>query len=101
MGLVLIQCEIDCDSFSVAVRSNFMYHGRNLIWIADMQPDLAQLFCDFPVRLHPVSQLILDYYNDGVIGIPEFMRYFSLPNSNYIELAHCYITMVTGSPPFA
>ena len=61
----------------------------------------AQLFCDFPLRLHPVSELIMNYYNDGRIGTAEFLRYFSLPNSDYIELAACYVTMILGTPPFA
>ena len=66
-----------------------------------MNPEQAKLLCEFPARLHPASKLIMDYYNDGVISLKDFMRYFSLPNSDYIPLAECYITMVTGVPPFA
>jgi hypothetical protein len=57
--------------------------------------------CDFPLRLHPVSELIMNYYNEGRISTAEFLRYFSLPNSDYIELAACYVSMVTGLVPFS
>ena len=66
-----------------------------------MSPAHAQFLCDFPDRIHPVSQLILDYYIDGVISTGEFLRYFSLPNSDYISLAACYVSMITGSVPVA
>lgn len=42
----------------------------------------------------------MNYFNDGVIGVPEFIRFFSLPNSDYIDLAFCYVTAFTGIPPF-
>jgi len=64
-----------------------------------MSPTQAQYLCDFPDRIHPVSRLILDYYIDGVISTGEFLRFFSLPNSDYISLAACYVSMITGSVP--
>ena len=62
-------------------------------------PILAQELCGFPERVHPVSQLIMDYYVNGVIGAPLFLRFFSLPNSDYIPLARCFVNMVLGSLP--
>ncbi len=64
-----------------------------------MNSELAQLHCDFPERLHPVSRLILDYFLDNVISTGEFLRYFSLPNSDYIPLAACLVSMLQGSTP--
>jgi len=52
---------------------------------------LSTALCGFPARLHPVSEMILNYYIDGVISLQEFMRYFSLPNSDYIPLAKCIV----------
>jgi len=60
----------------------------------------AQYFCDFPLQLHPVSELIMNYYNEGRITTGEFLRYFSLPNSDYIEMAFCYISMILAVPQF-
>lgn len=52
--------------------------------------------CQFPERLHPVSQMLLDYFIAGEISTPEFLRFFSLPNSDYIPIAQCFITALTG-----
>ena len=60
----------------------------------------AQYYCDFPLRLHPVSELFMNYYNEGRITTAEFLRYFSLPNSDYIDLAFCYISMILSVPQF-
>ena len=65
-----------------------------------MNSEQAQLICNFPERLHPVSEMIMNLFDEGRIGVVEFMRYFSLPNSDYIDLAYCYVTMITGLPPF-
>ena len=59
-----------------------------------MQPDAAMLACRFPDRLHPVSQNILDHYLSGVLSTPEFLRFFSLPNSDYIPLARCLVDLI-------
>lgn len=61
-----------------------------------MSPELAMIVCQFPVRLHPVSQLFLDYYIAGKMTTPEFLRFFSLPNSDYIPLAQCFVSALTG-----
>lgn len=61
-----------------------------------MTPELAMIVCQFPERLHPVSQLLLDHFISGEISTPEFLRFFSLPNSDYIPLAQCFIIALTG-----
>lgn len=61
-----------------------------------MSPEIAMTVCEFPSRLHPVSRLFLDYYVAGDMSTPEFLRFFSLPNSDYIPLAQCFVTALTG-----
>ena len=66
-----------------------------------MTPELAMVACQFPERLHPVSQLFLDLFlrgrlTTGRLTTPEFLRFFSLPNSDYLPLAECFITVLTG-----
>jgi hypothetical protein len=61
-----------------------------------MSPYLAVIVCQFPARLHPVSQIFLDHYIAGEMSMPEFLRFFSLPNSDYIPLAQCFVTALTG-----
>ena len=60
---------------------------------------LAQQVCNFPERLHPASQLFLDYYVAGEMATHEFLRFFSLPNSDYIPLGQCLVTMLTTGVP--
>ena len=59
-----------------------------------MDFQFAQSICNIPIRLHPVSELFLDYYNTGKISTAVFLRYFSLPNSDYIEIAACYVNIL-------
>jgi hypothetical protein len=61
-----------------------------------MTPELAQAICHFPDRLHPVSQLFFDRFVQGYMTTADFMRFFSLPNSDYIELGHCFVQVMTG-----
>ena len=61
-----------------------------------MDPAVAQLACHFPERLHPVSQLFFDQFVQGFMTTAEFLRFFSLPNSDYIQLGHCFVQMMTG-----
>ena len=70
------------------------------LYFSVVNNEIAQYVCGFPNRLHPVSELFMNYFNDGRMSIADFLRYFSLPNSDYIELAACYVYMVTGSAPF-
>ena len=59
-----------------------------------MSADAAMAACRFPEHLHPISQIILDHYLSGVLSAPEFLRFFSLPNSDYIDLAACLVKMI-------
>ena len=61
-----------------------------------MLPEVAMTVCEFPVRLHPVSQMLLDSFVAGLISTPEFLRFFSLPNSDYIPLAQCFVSALAG-----
>lgn len=63
-----------------------------------LYPMQAQALCGFPERLHPVSRTILDNFLDGALLAPEFLRFFSLPNSAYIPLARCFLDLLYGSP---
>ncbi|MDH3670278.1 MAG: hypothetical protein OES46_03845 [Gammaproteobacteria bacterium] len=59
----------------------------------------VQTLCSFPARLHPASQLFLDSYVAGRMATHEFLRVFSLPNSDYIPLARCFVTIVVDGIP--
>jgi hypothetical protein len=61
-----------------------------------MTPELAQAICQFPHRLHPVSQQFFERFVDGFMTTADFMRFFSLPNSDYIQLARCFVQAMTG-----
>lgn len=64
-----------------------------------MNPAMAQLLCGFPEHIHPVSQMFLDYYLSGLMPEHEFLRYFSLPKSDYIPLARCFIDLLINGAP--
>lgn len=51
----------------------------------------AMSLCQFPERLHPVSQGVMQSFLDGLLSQAEFLRFFSLPNSDYIPLARCLV----------
>lgn len=57
---------------------------------------IAQLACEFPERLHPVSRLFLDAFLEQRMPATEFQRFFSLPNSDYIQLAECLVRLFSG-----
>ena len=57
---------------------------------------ITQLARDFPERLHPVSRIFLDAYLDQRMSAEAFQRFFSLPNSDYIQLAECLVRLVSG-----
>ena len=42
-----------------------------------------------PPILHPVSQRILELFFTGLLPKEEFMRLFSLPNSDYLVVSEC------------
>jgi len=45
--------------------------------------------CQIPENLHPVSRATLELYLTGKIGTESFVRFFSAPNSNYIDFSIC------------
>ena len=59
-----------------------------------MHPSEALSLCRFPEHLHPVSQQIMQAFFDGLLNQAEFLRYFSLPNSDYIPLARCLVEVL-------
>lgn len=64
-----------------------------------MVPQLAQLICGFPERLHPASQQFLDNFVAGAMTPEAFLRFFSLPNSDYIALGSCFVSVLMGLGP--
>jgi len=59
-----------------------------------MQADQAIALCDFELRMHPISYRILESYLGGGLSQAEFLRFFSLPNSDYIALARCFVDLM-------
>lgn len=59
-------------------------------------PAMVETLCELPARLHPVSRMILESFIEGRLPASEFLRSFSLPNSDYIPLAKCFVALVTG-----
>jgi hypothetical protein len=44
-----------------------------------------------PDHIHWFSQVILDYYLSGTISTQEFMRWFHMPNSEYLTISECIV----------
>ncbi len=61
-----------------------------------MNPLTAQFVCNFPDRLHPVSRLFLEAFLEGRMTTQQFLRFFSLPNSDYIPIAKCFVTLLAS-----
>lgn len=59
-----------------------------------VRPAVAMVVCSFPDLLHPVSQMLLDSYLVGALSTPQFLRSFSLPNSDYVPLGQCLVTVL-------
>lgn len=53
--------------------------------------------CTFPERVHPVSAGFLEDLLVGSMAPPLFQRFFSLPNSDYIDLAACIVAAIAGT----
>jgi hypothetical protein len=62
---------------------------------------VAKVLCGFPNHLHPASQIFLDAYTAGKLTTAEFLRFFSLPNSDYIPLGQCFINLLANGAPSA
>ena len=59
-----------------------------------MHAELAMTMCEFAQRLHPVSHSILESYLRGGLNEAQFLRFFSLPNSDYIPMARCFVDLM-------
>lgn len=51
----------------------------------------AEPGCDIPENLHPVSRNVLDAYLQNKVSPESFLRDFTLPNSEYYEVAWCIV----------
>ncbi|WP_119165683.1 hypothetical protein [Algihabitans albus] len=49
-----------------------------------------------PDRLHPVSRQFLDAWLLGDLPTHEFLRWFHMPNSDYLPVAECLLKAVFG-----
>jgi hypothetical protein len=56
----------------------------------------SEILACLPERLHPVSRVFLEYWLDGTMSTAEFLRWFHMPNSDYLPVAQCLIEAVTG-----
>lgn len=52
-----------------------------------------------PERLHPVSMQFLEAWLNGEMSTAQFLRWFHMPNSDYLEVAQCILAAVTNGPP--
>lgn len=52
-------------------------------------------FC-LPDRLHPVSRMFLDSWLAGDMSTSSFLRWFHMPNSDYLEVAQCLLSVVAS-----
>lgn len=53
-------------------------------------PGVETLAC-MPDHIHWFSQVILDHYLAGEITTGEFMRWFHMPNSDYLAASECIV----------
>ena len=57
----------------------------------------AEVLACLPERLHPVSRAFLEYWLTGIMPTREFLRWFHMPNSDYLPVAQCLVAAVTGT----
>ncbi len=56
-----------------------------------------EILACLPERLHPASQMFLEYWLVGKMSTAEFLRWFHMPNSDYLPVAQCILTAVSGA----
>ena len=56
----------------------------------------ADLQACLPERLHPFSRQILDGWLLGELPTHEFLRWFHMPNSDYLPVSECLLKAVFG-----
>lgn len=52
-----------------------------------------------PERLHPVSKMFLEAWLNGEMSTAQFLRWFHMPNSDYLDVAQCILAAVANGPP--
>lgn len=50
-----------------------------------------------PEPLHPVSRMFLEHWLAGDLATAEFLRWFHMPNSDYLAVAECVLAVVAAS----
>lgn len=58
----------------------------------------AEIAICLPDSLHPVSRMFLDSWLAGDMSTSSFLRWFHMPNSDYLEVAECLLTVVSSAP---
>jgi len=51
-----------------------------------------------PDDLHPVSRIFLDSWLAGDLPTSGFLRFFHLPNSDYLDVAQCILAAMAAVP---
>ncbi len=60
-------------------------------------PLSARIQACLPADLHPVSADFLDAWLVGEMPTREFLRWFHMPNSDYLPVAECLLRAVFGA----
>lgn len=55
-----------------------------------------QVVVCLPERLHPISQRFLEAWLKGEMATADFLRWFHMPNSSYLEVAQCLLRAMQG-----
>ncbi len=63
--------------------------------MAPLPLNLEALSC-LPAKLHPVSRAFLESWLAGDMPTAEFLRWFHMPNSDYLEVARCLLAAVAA-----
>lgn len=50
-----------------------------------------------PDRLHPISEQFLEAWLAGEMSTSSFLRWFHMPNSDYLDVAQCVLATVAGA----
>jgi len=56
----------------------------------------ADALACLPERLHPASRYFLEQWLGGGLSTPDFLRWFHMPNSDYLEVGRCLLTALTA-----
>ena len=56
-----------------------------------------QIVACLPSHLHPTSRIFLEYWYQGAMTTPEFLRWFHMPNSSYLRVGQCILQAVSGA----